>query len=41
VLTFAAGAVLGPAVLIAGFTIDYLGPAGGPKPWSSSPAARA
>ncbi|HEY2058806.1 PaaI family thioesterase [Amycolatopsis sp. NBC_01480] len=30
-LTFAAGAVLGPAVLTAGFTIDYLKPAGGPK----------
>jgi uncharacterized protein (TIGR00369 family) len=29
-LTFAAGAVLGPAVLTAGFTIDYLKPAGGP-----------
>jgi uncharacterized protein (TIGR00369 family) len=30
-LTFAAGAVLGPAVLTAGFTIDYLKPADGPK----------
>lgn len=30
VLTFAAGAAVGPAVWTAGFTIDYLAPAAGP-----------